>query len=167
MALETATVYLGLGANMGERRKNLNRALELLSGKLQIIKVSSIYDTEPVGEINQPRFLNMVCEARTTLSPTELFRLATAIEKKMGRKPGKRNSPRPIDIDILFYGNQIIETPELTIPHPRLTERTFVLIPLAEIATDLVHPVSGKTIEELRRVVGGVEGVINWEEKNV
>ncbi len=167
MALKGVTVYLGLGANIGERRKNLETALELLSEKLQIVRASSIYDTEPVGNIAQPRFLNMVCEARTTLTPMELFRLAKDIEGKMGRKPSKPNFPRPIDIDILFYGDQIIETPELVVPHPRLAERAFVLIPLAEIASELVHPVNGKTIGELRREVGGVEGVIKWEEKDV
>ena len=158
------TVYLGLGSNLGNRRDNLDRALDFLSQRLRIGKVSSIYDTEPVGNINQPRFLNLVCQAYTTLSPIELLALVKGIENKLGRVPSKSNAPRPIDIDILFYGDQVIETPELIVPHPRLAERAFVLIPLAEIAPELVHPVSGKTIEELKRGVSGVQGVFEWED---
>ena len=126
-------------------------------------KASSVYDTEPVGDVNQPRFLNQVCQVYTTLAPMALLSLVKGIERKLGRVPGNPNSPRPIDIDILFYGDQIIETPELIIPHPRLTERAFVLIPLAEIAPALVHPVNGKTIKELMREVTEVQGVFKWE----
>ncbi len=167
MGLESVTSYLGLGANIGDRRKNLETALELLSEKLQIVRVSSLYDTAPVGEIDQPRFLNMVCEVYTILTPAELLELAKSIEMKLGRKRSRRNAPRTIDIDILFYGDRIIETPEVVIPHPRLTKRAFVLVPMAEIAPGFVHPVNGKTIEELMRVVGGKEGVIKVEEKDV
>jgi len=163
---EKVVVYLGLGANTGNRHQNLKRALALLSGKIEVGKVSSIYETEPVGNINQPRFLNMVCQARTSLTPEELLTLAKDIEKKMGRLPAaERWGPRPIDIDILFYGDRVIETPELVIPHPRLTERAFVLVPLAEIAPDLVHPVTGKTVRQLLEEVGGKEGVVRWEGK--
>ncbi len=167
MGLEPVRAYLGLGANIGDRRKNLETALDLLSEKLQIVRVSSLYDTAPVGEIDQPRFLNMVCEVYTILTPAELLELAKSIEMKLGRKRSRRNAPRTIDIDILFYGDRIIETPEVVIPHPRLTKRAFVLVPMAEIAPGFVHPVNGKTIEELMRVVGGKEGVIKVEEKDV
>ena len=161
-------VYLGLGSNMGNRQANLTMALDFLSQILKIEKVSSVYDTEPVGNVNQPRFLNLVCQAYTSITPKALLTLANGIEKKMGRVRGQANAPRPIDIDILFYGDQVIDTPELVIPHPRLHERAFVLVPMAEIAPDLVHPVSGKTIRKLLQAVTEVQGVFKWEgEKNV
>ncbi|MFC1918657.1 2-amino-4-hydroxy-6-hydroxymethyldihydropteridine diphosphokinase [Chloroflexota bacterium] len=159
------TAYLGLGSNLGNRRENLDRALELLSRRLQVEQVSSLYDTEPVGNVNQPRFLNAVCRVCTALVPAELLNLAKGIEMKLGRVPGKANAPRPIDIDILFYGDQVIETPELVIPHPRLPERAFVLVPMGEVAPELVHPVSSKTINELLQGVTGTQGVLRWESK--
>jgi len=155
---ETATVYLGLGSNMGDRQGNLDRALEFLSQRLRMGKVSSIYDTEPVGDTDQPRFLNLVCQAYTRLEPMALLALAKGIESKLGRT-GKSGAPRIIDIDILLYGDQVIEIPELVIPHPKMTERAFVLVPLDEIAPDLVHPVSGKTIRELLQSVTEKQGV--------
>ncbi len=157
------TVYLGLGSNMGNRQENLNRALDFLSQRLRVEQVSSVYDTEPLGNIDQPRFLNLVCQVYTRLAPAELLILAKGIESKLGRVSSKSNAPRPIDIDILFYGDQVIETPGLVIPHPRLVERAFVLIPLAEIAPDLVHPVTGKTIKELLTGVTEAQGVFKWE----
>ena len=162
MSSEQVTVYLGLGSNMGDRQGSLDKALDFLSQRLQVEKVSPVYDTEPVGNPEQPRFLNMVCQVYTSLTPMALLTLAKGIENKLGRVHGKRDAPRPLDIDILFYGDRLIETPELVIPHPRLTERAFVLIPLAEIAPDLVHPVNGKTIKELVSGVTGVQGVFKW-----
>jgi len=163
MSFEAITVYLGLGSNMGNRQSNLDRALELLSQRLRPGKVSSIYDTEPVGNTNQPRFLNLVCEVHTRLEPLSLLTLAKGIELKMGRVPNKSGEPRPIDIDILLYGDQVVETPELVIPHAKLHERAFVLVPLAEIAPDVVHPVSGQTIRELLEKVTEKQGVLKWE----
>ncbi len=163
MNFERVMVYLSLGSNMGNRQDNLDKALDLLAQRLSLGQVSSIYDTEPVGNIEQPRFLNLVCQADTRLAPAGLLALAKGIELKLGRAPGTSNTPRPIDIDILFYGEQIIETPELVIPHPRLAERAFVLIPLAEIAPDLVHPVSGKTIRELLQGTSETQGVLKYE----
>lgn len=160
---EPVAVYLGLGSNMGNRKDNLNKALDFLSQRLRIEKISSVYDTEPVGNPNQPRFLNLVCRVYTTLAPEELLTLAKGIESKLGRGVGKSDAPRPIDIDILFYGNQVIETPELVIPHPRLVERAFVLVPLAEIAPDLRHPVIGRTINELLQGVTGTQGMLKFE----
>ena len=165
MNFEPVTVYLGLGSNMGNRQDNLDRALDLLSQRLSLRQVSSIYDTEPVGNTNQPRFLNLVCQVDTRLSPMELLTLAKGIELKLGRAGGKHNAPRPVDIDILFFGNQVIETPELVVPHPRLTERAFVLIPLAEIAPDLTHPVKSKTVRELLQGVTETQGVLRWGNK--
>jgi len=157
------TVYLGLGSNLGDRQYNLDRALEFLSQRLRVEKVSSLYDTEPMGNANQPRFLNLVCQVSTGLEPMALLTLVKGIESKLGRLPHHTsNDPRPIDIDILFYGDQVVETPKLVIPHPGLTERAFVLIPLAEIAPDLVHPVNGKTAEELVKSAINVQGVFRW-----
>jgi 2-amino-4-hydroxy-6-hydroxymethyldihydropteridine diphosphokinase len=160
----TVIVYLGLGSNMGDRKENLDKAIGYLSQRVRVAEVSSVYDTEPVGNPEQPRFLNMVCQAKTMLKPKDLLVLAKGIERKMGRMPGKPNSPRPIDIDILFYGDEVIDMPELVIPHPRLTQRAFVLVPLAEIAPTLVHPVHGKNIKQLLgELKKGVQGVFKLE----
>jgi 2-amino-4-hydroxy-6-hydroxymethyldihydropteridine diphosphokinase len=148
---------------MGDRQENLDRTLEQLSQRLRMGEVSSIYDTEPVGNTNQPRFLNLVCQVFTRLAPADLLTLIKGIEIKMGRTPGKVNAPRPIDIDILLYNDQVVDTPELVIPHPRMTERAFVLVPLAEIAPDAVHPVKGKTIKQLLKMVTEKQGVLKWE----
>jgi len=159
---EAVTVYLGLGSNIGDRQENLDKALNFLSQRLRMGKISSVYDTEPVGNTEQPRFLNLVCQAYTRLEPAGLLSLAKGIESKLGRT-GKSNAPRTMDIDILLYDEQVIETPELVIPHPKMTERAFVLVPLDEIAPDLVHPVSGKTVKELLQSVTEKQGVLKLE----
>ncbi|MCK4354223.1 MAG: 2-amino-4-hydroxy-6-hydroxymethyldihydropteridine diphosphokinase [Dehalococcoidia bacterium] len=154
------TAYLCLGSNLGDREKNLIRALSLLSTEVNLDKASSIYETEPVGYKEQPFFLNLACQVTTNLNPWELLHLAKTIENKMGRIPSKQiNAPRPIDIDILFYNKQIINSKNLTVPHPRLAKRAFVLIPLSEIAAELIHPQLGKSIAALVNNVRGQSGV--------
>ncbi len=163
MPIGQVTVYLSLGSNVGDRQQNLKRALELLSQRLRIGKVSSMYDTDPVGNIDQPRFLNMVCEAYTGLAPQGLLFLVKGIESKLGRARRKSGSPRPMDIDILLYGNQTVRSPDLIIPHPRMLERAFVLVPLAEIASDVVHPVVGRTIRDILDNMKEKQGVFKFE----
>ena len=145
----THTVYLALGSNMGDRRGNLAAALQQLREMMEISAISSIYETEPVGYLEQARFLNMVCSGKTGLSAQELLRRIKEVEKSLGRQPTFRNGPRPIDIDILFYDDLRIAQDGLTIPHPRMAERAFVLVPLAEIAADKVDPASGRSVQEL------------------
>jgi 2-amino-4-hydroxy-6-hydroxymethyldihydropteridine diphosphokinase len=153
-------VYLSLGSNMGDRQHNLNEAIELLSQRAKMFEVSSTYETEPVGNPDQPRFLNLAVRIQTRLAPLELLTLVKGIEAKLGRTKDKPNAPRPIDIDILFYGDQVIKNRQLTVPHPRLAERAFVLVPLAEIAPKLIHPVSGKSAEKmLAELKQGIQGV--------
>ncbi len=159
------TVYLGLGTNLGQRMRNMRQALDLLSRRVHIEELSSIYETEPWGYLDQPRFLNAVCRGVTFLSHGELLYLAKRIETSLGRSLGFPNAPRPMDIDILFYGDLILESPDLTIPHPRLAERAFVLVPLREIAPDLIHPSTGRNVKEMLLGLGKIEGITPWQEE--
>ena len=145
------TIYLSLGSNLGDRKDYLSRAIaELRAGGLDVKRVSSIYETEPVGPHSQPWFLNIVVEAETELFPTQLLERIQDIELRLGRRRIVDQGPRTIDIDILFYGNFQIHSERLTVPHPRLEQRRFVLEPLLELAPDLRHPISHLTISELR-----------------
>jgi len=155
------TAYLGLGANLGDRERNMRQALGHLQEKMRVEQVSSLYETEPVGYLEQPRFLNAACRVSTGLGPLSLLRFLKGVEAQMGRD--FTIVPRPIDLDILFYGDLVLETPELIIPHPRLAERAFVLVPLTEIAPTLAHPLLGKTMQELLADVAGKESVRKWE----
>lgn len=143
------TVYLGLGSNIGDRDANLSAALRALAAIVTVERVSSVYDTAPMLYTNQPRFHNLVCQATTSLSPGALLHAAKEIERQLGRSSGPRYGPRVIDIDLLLYDRLILNTPTLTIPHPRMPERVFVLAPLAELAPSLTHPVLGETMAEL------------------
>jgi GTP cyclohydrolase-4 len=143
------SVYLALGSNLGDRRANLAAALQRLREVVDIQAVSSVYETEPVGYVDQPLFFNIVCYGTTALSPEELLRYAKNIEKALGRQTTFRNGPRPIDIDIIYYDDLHIDQDNLTIPHPRMAERAFVLAPLAEIAPKGTHPINRRTNQEL------------------
>lgn len=149
-------VYLALGSNLGNRERNITRAAELLQERIADLRLSSIYDTAPEGYTAQPRFLNAVCAGKTALSPQALLDVAKQLERHMGRVPGgPPMGPRPLDIDILYYGDAVINTPPLVIPHPRMAARAFVVVPLAELDPDVTHPVLGKTARELADAVRG------------
>ena len=157
-----ATVYLGLGSNLGDREQNLTEAVELLARRVRVEQVSSVYETAPVGYKDQPWFLNAVCRVSASLSPEQVLALAREIEAALGRVRSFPNAPRTIDVDVLFYGNEVVNTPQLTVPHPRLAERAFVLVPLAELAPELVHPLSGKTVMEMMEGVD-MAGIHKWK----
>ena len=152
-------IYLSLGSNLNDRFGNLQRAVDALQKHVNITAISPVFATEPWGDTDQPPFLNICVAAKSDLTPRELLHLIQAIETEMGREPSRRWGPRLIDIDILFYDKIIIQDEELTIPHPHLAERAFVLAPLAVIIPDFRHPQTGLSVQEmLERVdLSGVE----------
>jgi 2-amino-4-hydroxy-6-hydroxymethyldihydropteridine diphosphokinase len=144
------TVFLSLGSNVGEREKNLRDAMAALpDAGARVTRVSSLYETEPVDFTEQPWFLNCVVEAETKLPPLELLHSLRAIEARAGSKKEFAKGPRLLDIDILVYGDATMDTPELQVPHPRMTQRRFVLVPLAELAPELRHPSWNATVGEM------------------
>jgi len=143
-------VFLSLGSNLGDRAEQIRRALEQLpTVGVEVHRVSSLYRTEPVGFQTQPWFLNCVAEAGTELMPLQLLKALKSLERALGRRPGTANGPRAIDIDILFYENVVVRSSLLTIPHERMSERRFVLIPLRELAAHLRHPVTQRTVADM------------------
>jgi 2-amino-4-hydroxy-6-hydroxymethyldihydropteridine diphosphokinase len=163
-----AVAYIGLGANLGDRLATLRTAVQRLRTFGRVTAVSSLYETEPVGYQEQPRFLNAVVALETALPPADLLRALLGIERDLGRTRSFPNAPRTLDLDLLLVEDVILDTLELTLPHPRLPERAFVLVPLAEIAPELVHPGSSQTSRELLRALpdrGGVGlfAATGWE----
>ena len=147
--LPSTLVYLGLGNNTGDREANLEAAIQALPPQLEVLRRSPIYQTPPWGYTDQPDFLNLVIEGTTQLSPIELLKYLKGLEKKIGRTATFHWGPREIDIDILLYGSLTFSNQQLTIPHPQMHNRAFVLVPLADLVPDLVHPVLNKKISEL------------------
>ena len=143
--------YVALGSNLGDREENLCTALKhLQENGVEVIKTSTFIETEPYGVTDQPGFVNAVCQVETELAPLELLRLFLSIEQEMGRVRLRRWGERNIDLDLLLYEDAVLESEELTLPHPDMQNRDFVLIPFAEIAGEVVHPVIGKTIKLLK-----------------
>lgn len=151
------TAYLGLGSNIGDREQTLKQALaKLAAPDLRVGRLSSVYETEPVGFTAQRWFLNMVAEIETELFPMQLLSRVAKIEQALGRARTVKNGPRTLDIDILLYGRAVVRTAKLEIPHPRMAERRFVLAPLAELVPELRHPVTHQSVRAMLDAAPGV-----------
>jgi 2-amino-4-hydroxy-6-hydroxymethyldihydropteridine diphosphokinase len=144
-------VFVGVGSNLGDREFLIRKAVESMRDlpRTLVVRVSSLYDTDPVGEVDQPAFLNAVVWLETTLEPRELLWQMLLIEKRMGRVRSQRWGPRPIDLDLLFYGEETVDEPDLKIPHPEAERRAFVLMPLLELDPEFVHPTTGEAIKKI------------------
>lgn len=156
--------YIGLGSNLGGREEYLRTAIEMIAKTERVNRASSIYETDPMGRLDQPTFLNMVIEVETDKTPIDLVTHLQSVEHSLHRERPFPNAPRTIDLDLLLYGQVVEDDPEATIAHPRMHERAFVLVPLAEIVPDIVVPTLGKTAGELLDALGDTEGVTYWGE---
>ncbi|MDX9993484.1 MAG: 2-amino-4-hydroxy-6-hydroxymethyldihydropteridine diphosphokinase [Anaerolineales bacterium] len=167
--MSESLVYIALGSNLGNRLANLRGALARFAPQISIRQESNVYETEPWGYADQPAFLNMVVEAATSLGPAALLSFLKEIEAEMGRAATFRNGPRLIDLDILFYDDLVLNSPPLVIPHPRLHERAFVLVPLADVAPQHLHPVLGETVLRLLMEIDlkGITRYIELPEKEI
>ena len=155
------TAYVALGSNLGDKEANLRKALQLLQERgVEVVKTSSFICTEPYGVTDQPQFLNGVCEVRTSLVPLALLHTLLEIEQEMGRVRLRHWGERNIDLDLLLYEDVVMDIPQLKLPHPDMQNRDFVLLPLAEIAPELVHPTLQKSIEELSNLYISKRAVI-------
>jgi 2-amino-4-hydroxy-6-hydroxymethyldihydropteridine diphosphokinase len=157
-------VLLSLGANQGDRAANLRAAVAGLGRFLDMRAVSAVYETAPMYETDQPAFLNLAVVAGTDLPPAALLAALKALERRLGRLPTTRFGPRPIDIDIVFYDDRMIDAPDLTIPHPAMAERGFVLAPAADVAPAWRHPADGLTVAEMLASLGPLGDVRRWED---
>lgn len=157
-------VFIALGSNLGERRANLRSAVEALPPAVRVVAQSPVYQTAPWGYTEQPAFLNQVIWGETDLSPRTLLRFLKQLEIQLGRVESFRYGPRQIDLDILFYDQWVVQEDDLIIPHPRLHERPFVLVPLADLAPEWVHPTMGLTVRALLQRTGR-DGVQRWSEE--
>ena len=158
--MEPVRVYLGLGSNLGDRLANLERGLQILGERVRLVRASSIYETEPWGFVEQPAYLNCVVEGVSTVSPEGLLEVLKETERMVGREATFPGGPRVFDADLLFYGDRTVDLSHLKVPHPRIPERAFVLVPMAEIAADFLHPTLGVRVETLAARVEGREGVL-------
>ena len=156
----THTVYLALGTNLGNRKNNLNEAIQSLPPQVEIIAVSRLYETAPAYVLDQPAFLNMALRGHAELSPPDLLAFLKQLEQRIGREKSIRYGPRKIDLDIIFYNNLVLNLPDLQIPHPRMQERGFVLHPLTDIAPNYVHPVLNRTITDLAADLASDNGIL-------
>ncbi len=157
-------VYLALGSNLGNRLANLNAAIDNFSPQMRVMKKSDVYETPPWGFTDQPAFLNQAVKAETYMQPAPLLHHLKRLEVALGRKPGFQNGPRLLDLDILFYDDAILDSPALKLPHPRMHERAFVLVPLADLEPDLIHPVLNTSVSDLLRKVDQ-SGIQKYEGK--
>jgi 2-amino-4-hydroxy-6-hydroxymethyldihydropteridine diphosphokinase len=162
------TAYIALGSNMGNRFENLRQAIEKLNQitEIKVVNTSSVYETDPVGYEEQDQFLNMVLEAETNLEPFQLLSVCMKIERELGRKRGIRWGPRTMDLDILLYNQENIKSEMLTVPHPRMHERAFVMVPLIEIQPNIMLPGTDRTLQAVLEDIPDREGVRIWKRKN-
>ena len=156
------TVYIALGTNLSDRLANLRAAIESMPPEIQVLAESHVYETPPWGYEDQPAFLNMALKAETDLEPELLLNFLKLLEVELGREQSFHWGPRLIDLDILFYDDLVLDSPPLVIPHPRLQERAFVLVPLADVAPDLIHPVLDQSVRELLAQVN-TEGIERFQ----
>ena len=155
-------IYIGVGSNLGDRRENILNGLNFINCHVTLTKISSIYESPPWGYKAQPPFLNCVCRGVTSMTPKSVLDLLKDAEKYLGRKPNIRWGPRVFDADILFYGQLMMNESYLEIPHPRVPERAFVLVPLLEIAPNFIHPSNGRSVQDMMSTVTGIEELEKW-----